>query len=197
MTSQSTDPNVNRLRVLDICDLSDALDALGLPASVTGLIGTSAQRPIAGRAVTVKLVAGNAPGGASRHLCTAAVEAADTDSVIVIEQRSGLDAASWGAFCHAPQNTAVLRGRLLTDRRAMSRKPIASATPFMPAIRRRARRGGAFMRRNARPRSNSATLLFRLVIMSPLTVAGVWSSRRPVLRMCLRGLKISLPRVKR
>lgn len=98
MASQSSDPNVNRLRALDICDLSDALDALGLPASVTGLIGTGAMRPIAGRAVTVKLVAGNAPGGASRHLCTAAVEAADADSVIVIEQRSGLDAAAWGGI---------------------------------------------------------------------------------------------------
>ena len=98
MTSQSADPNVSRLRALDICDLSDALDALGLPPSVTGLIGTSAQKPIAGRAVTVKLVAGNAPGGASRHLCTAAVEAANTESVIVIEQRSGLDAASWGGI---------------------------------------------------------------------------------------------------
>ncbi len=87
-----------RLRAVDICDLSDALDALGLPASITGLVGTSAQRPIAGRAVTVKLIAGNAPGGASRHLCTAAVEAADADSVIVIEQRSGLDAASWGGI---------------------------------------------------------------------------------------------------
>jgi regulator of RNase E activity RraA len=94
----SSDPNVVRLRKLDICDLSDALDALGLPPSVTGIAATSAQRPIAGKAVTVKLVAGNAPGGASRHLCTAAVEAADSDSIIVIEQRSGLDAASWGGI---------------------------------------------------------------------------------------------------
>jgi regulator of RNase E activity RraA len=94
----ASDSLVARLRKLDICDLSDALDALGLPPSVTGLAATSAQRPIAGRAVTVKLVAGNAPGGASRHLCTAAVEAADADCVIVIEQRSGLDAASWGGI---------------------------------------------------------------------------------------------------
>jgi len=98
MTSASQDLIVARLRKLDICDLSDALDALGLPPSVTGMVGTSALRPIAGRAVTVKLVAGNAPGGASRHLCTAAVEAADADSVIVIEQRSGLDAAAWGGI---------------------------------------------------------------------------------------------------
>jgi regulator of RNase E activity RraA len=98
MTPRNPDVNVERLRKLDICDLSDALDALGLPPAVTGLIGTSAVRPIAGRAVTVKLAAGNAPGGASRHLCTAAVEAANASNVIVIEQRTGLDAASWGGI---------------------------------------------------------------------------------------------------
>jgi regulator of RNase E activity RraA len=94
----ASDPLVARLRRLDICDLSDALDALGLPAAVTGLVPTSAARPIAGRAVTVKLAAGQAPAGVTRHLCTAAVEAAGPDDVIVIEQRTGLDAASWGGL---------------------------------------------------------------------------------------------------
>lgn len=94
----TSDPNVTRLRALDICDLSDALDALGLPPSVTGLNATSAQRPIAGRAVTVRLASGTAPAGASRHLCTAAVEGAGSDDVIVIEQRTGLDAAAWGGI---------------------------------------------------------------------------------------------------
>jgi 4-hydroxy-4-methyl-2-oxoglutarate aldolase len=94
----STDPLIARLRRLDVCDLSDALDALGLPPAVTGLIATSGARPIAGRAVTVKLAAGQAPAGVTRHLCTAAVEAAGPDDVIVIEQRTGLDAASWGGL---------------------------------------------------------------------------------------------------
>src|SRR4051812_23993001 len=94
----STDPLVARLRKLDVCDLSDALDALGLPPAVTGLVATSGARPIAGRAVTVKLAAGQAPPAVTRHLCTAAVEAAGADEVIVIEQRTGLDAASWGGL---------------------------------------------------------------------------------------------------
>lgn len=92
------DENVARLRALDICDLSDAIDALGLEPAVTGLIQASAGKPIAGRAVTVKLLAGNAPGGSKRHLCTAAVEAAGPEEVIVIEQRSGVDAAAWGGI---------------------------------------------------------------------------------------------------
>lgn len=92
------DENLTRLRSLDICDLSDAIDALGLEPAMTGLIQASAGRPIAGRAVTVKLIAGNAPGGSTRHLCTHAVEAAGPDNIIVIEQRSGIDAAAWGGI---------------------------------------------------------------------------------------------------
>jgi regulator of RNase E activity RraA len=98
MKNQTFALHITRLRKLDICDLSDALDALGLPPAVTGLFGTSAVRPVAGCAVTVKLAAGNVHGGSSRHLCTAAVEAAGPDDVIVIEQRTGLDAASWGGI---------------------------------------------------------------------------------------------------
>ena len=91
------DTNIARLRALDICDLSDALDALSLPPAVTGLVQACAGRPIAGRAVTVKLIAGNAPpSDHPRHLCTTAVEAAGPNDIIVIEQRSGVDAAAWG-----------------------------------------------------------------------------------------------------
>ena len=94
----ASDSNLNRLRALNVCDLSDALDTLGLPPAVTGLVATSAARPIAGRAVTVKLMPGQAPGGSARHLCTAAVEAAGPDNVIVVEQRTAIDAASWGGL---------------------------------------------------------------------------------------------------
>ena len=44
-----------RLRALDVCAVSDALDALGFPASVAGLKPLSVQRKITGAAVTVKL----------------------------------------------------------------------------------------------------------------------------------------------
>ena len=33
---------------------------------------------------------------AARHLCTGAIEAAQPGDIIVVEQRTGLDAASWG-----------------------------------------------------------------------------------------------------
>jgi len=95
----ASDPTIDRLHALDICDLSDALDALGMAAAVTGLAATSGLRPIAGRAVTVQLAAGPAPFSAERkHLCTTAVETAGPDDVIVVEQRTGIDAAAWGGI---------------------------------------------------------------------------------------------------
>jgi 4-hydroxy-4-methyl-2-oxoglutarate aldolase len=92
------DAFVTRLRALDVCDLSDALDALGLAAAVTGLIATSGAKPVAGRAVTVRIGAGPSPPGVTRHLSTAAVEAGGPDNVIVVEQRTGIDAAGWGGI---------------------------------------------------------------------------------------------------
>jgi regulator of RNase E activity RraA len=105
--------HVARLRALDVCDLSDALDALGLPPAVTGLAPTGGARPVAGRAVTVKLAAGRAPTGAGRHLCTAAVEMAGPDDVIVVEQRSGIDAAGWGGILSCAAKTRGIAGTLV------------------------------------------------------------------------------------
>ena len=92
------DDIVARLGRVDSCAVSDALDKLGLKGAVTGLHRLSTEHQIAGRVVTVKLDAGAALGaaGAPRHLATAAVEAARQGDVIVIEQRTGIDAAGWG-----------------------------------------------------------------------------------------------------
>jgi 4-hydroxy-4-methyl-2-oxoglutarate aldolase len=90
------DEQIARLGRLDSCAVSDALDKLELPPSVSGIQRFSTDRRIAGRVLTVTLaLAGDRPA-ASRHLCTAAIEAAEPGDIIVIEQRTGLDAASWG-----------------------------------------------------------------------------------------------------
>lgn len=92
---------VERLRKLDACAVSDALDKLGLAGVVGGLPARSSLRRIAGRAVTVKLARADevAPvAGPPRHLGTAAIEAAGPDEVIVVEQRSGVEAGSWGGI---------------------------------------------------------------------------------------------------
>ena len=87
---------VSRLSRLDSCAVSDALDKLGLPGAVTGIARFSTDRRIAGRVLTVKLDRPEGRPASTRHLCTAAIEAAEPGDVIVIEQRTGIDAASWG-----------------------------------------------------------------------------------------------------
>lgn len=100
MTPQ-TDELVFRLNRLDCCAVSDALDMLGLPSSVTGLKRLATDNRIAGRVVTVKLVAASeAPDSqhSPRHLGTTAIESAGPGDVIVIEQRTGIEAGSWGGI---------------------------------------------------------------------------------------------------
>lgn len=86
---------VARLGALDSCAVSDALDKLGLKGSVTGIHRFTTEQRIAGRVLTVKL--DRAEGRSNtRHLCTTAIDAATPGDIIVVEQRTGLDAASWG-----------------------------------------------------------------------------------------------------
>lgn len=92
---------VSRLERLDSCAVSDALDKLGLRGCVTGLRPLTSARRIAGRVHTVKLVAKDAAppsAGTPRHLGTTAIEAAEPGEIIVVEQRTGIDAGSWGGI---------------------------------------------------------------------------------------------------
>jgi 4-hydroxy-4-methyl-2-oxoglutarate aldolase len=89
------DDLTTRLSHLDSCAVSDALDKLGLTGVAPGLQRVTTSRRISGRVVTVKLEADDGRP-ASRHLGTTAVEAGQPGDVIVIEQRTGIDAASWG-----------------------------------------------------------------------------------------------------
>ena len=98
------DELTKRLQRLDCCAVSDAMDKLGLRERVaSGLEQRSTTRRIAGRAVTYRLVpAAEAPpapaGQLPRHLGTTAVELAQPGDVIVVEQRTGIDAGSWGGI---------------------------------------------------------------------------------------------------
>ena len=91
-----------RLLRIDCCAVSDAMDKLGLKDQVaSGLEQRATPRRIAGRGVTYRLVAAaDAPpaAGAPRHLGTTAIELATAGDVIVVEQRTGIDAGSWGGI---------------------------------------------------------------------------------------------------
>ena len=97
---------LNRLRALDACAVSDALERSGHPQAVVGLHPVTVPHAIAGRVVTVRLGAaeGTTP---KRHLCTAAVDASGPDDVIVIANDGRIDCASWGGLL---SKAASLRG---------------------------------------------------------------------------------------
>src|SRR5213592_4991272 len=87
---------ISRLNRLDSCAVSDAMDKLGLRGVVTGIHQHSTQRRIAGRVLTVKLGIDDGRPTAAKHLGTTAIETANPGDIIVVEQRTGLDAAAWG-----------------------------------------------------------------------------------------------------
>lgn len=97
-----TDSQVQRLRRLDVCAVSDALDKLQMPGVVTGLPMRSSApggaSRIAGRAVTMKVGPGTPPPGPTKHLGCTAIEQSGADNVIVVEQRSGVEAGCWGGL---------------------------------------------------------------------------------------------------
>jgi 4-hydroxy-4-methyl-2-oxoglutarate aldolase len=98
MSAKASNDFVERLKRVDACAVSDALDKLLLPGAVAGLHRLSGDGRIAGRVLTVKLGVGQPPPGKARHVSTAAIEAAQPGDIIVIEQHSGVNAASWGGI---------------------------------------------------------------------------------------------------
>lgn len=87
---------VERLRRLDTCAVSDALDRLGLKGAIAGISPVWPCPRIAGRAVTVKVrpAAGEKP---RYHLGTRAIEAAEPGDVIVVAG-GGSGVAAWGGL---------------------------------------------------------------------------------------------------
>lgn len=91
------DPLVDRLARLDTPAVSDALDQAGISGVLKDLSALGAAKRFAGRAITVKL--GPADGTpASRHLCTAAVDASGPGKVIVVDNNGRTESAAWGGL---------------------------------------------------------------------------------------------------
>ena len=101
---------VERLSTLDACAVSDALDSLGVSGTVTGLERRSTTATIAGRVQTMKLSAGKPEGGSKSHLGTRSIVDADDADVIVVEQRTGIEAASWGGVLATAAKHKGIRG---------------------------------------------------------------------------------------
>lgn len=89
---------IARLKRLDCCAVSDALDKLRLTGVAVGLSQLAGAQRIAGRVLTVKLGVGAPPPGPLRHLGTTAIQAAQPGEIIVVEQRSGVYSGCWGGI---------------------------------------------------------------------------------------------------
>lgn len=102
---------IKRLDRLDACAISDALDALNEKGSISGLHRRSTTRRIAGRVQTVKLMEGPPPeNSVVRHLGTAAIDAANDSTVIVVQQNTGVDCAGWGGVLANAASAKGVRG---------------------------------------------------------------------------------------
>lgn len=94
----SSDQSLERLRGLDSCAVSDALDTLGLPGATTG-VGPLWQSvvPTVGRVRTV--TAGpRTQNGPAQHIAAAAIDTAGPGDVLVIANDGRLDVSCFGGI---------------------------------------------------------------------------------------------------
>jgi regulator of RNase E activity RraA len=108
-----SDSTLGRLRALDVCVVSDALDSLKLDTVVTGVHPVwPYPGVIAGRVRTVQ--AGpresDKPAG---HIAAAAVDSATDDHVIVIANAGRLDVSCWGGILSLAAITRGVAGSVI------------------------------------------------------------------------------------
>lgn len=89
---------LDRLRRLDSCAVSDALDGLGLAGATTGILPLwPVREPVVGRARTV--TAGPRPAaGPAPHIAAAAIEAAGAGDVLVVANDGRVDVSCFGGI---------------------------------------------------------------------------------------------------
>ena len=105
----SRDELINRLAKLDTCAVSDALDRIGLKGATIGIRPVWPCPRIVGRAVTVKIK----PVGLEKpkqHLGTAAIEAAHSGDIIVVDNGGRTDVAAWGGLLSLASKLKGLSG---------------------------------------------------------------------------------------
>lgn len=103
------DSLINRLKKLDTCAVSDALDRLGLKGATFGVRPLWACPRIVGRAVTVKIK----PAGLEKpkqHLGSPAIHAARAGDIIVIDSGGRSDVSAWGGLLSLASKTKGLSG---------------------------------------------------------------------------------------
>lgn len=99
------------LEDLDSCTISDAMDKLGLRGSVNHMRQLTTHEKVVGRVVTVKLA--EIYEGQKRnnsHLGAQAIDSADKDTVIVVDNQQKREMAAWGGILSTAAKHAGVRG---------------------------------------------------------------------------------------
>ena len=129
-------PSVAELLVgfaaLDSCAVSDALDALGLPAGVGGLRPMWGVPHIVGLAVTVQ-VEPYEPGPAGPHLGASAVAGAGPRDVMLVANDARTDVSCWGGLLSLGAQLRGVGARSSTVHAATWRKHRSSPFRSTPA----------------------------------------------------------------
>lgn len=97
MTSTYSSSTLDLYDGLDSPAVSDALDQLGLPPGVGGIRPVWGTASVVGFAVTVSLEPRTASVSGA-HIATNAVETADEDSLIVVDNQGRTDVSCWGGI---------------------------------------------------------------------------------------------------
>src|ERR1700739_1736471 len=101
---------LDRLRALDTCAVSDALDTLNLAGATTGIRPLWAvTEPVAGRVLTVQ-AAPRQSGKPAQHIAAAAIEAAEPGDVLVIANDGLMHVSCWGALLPLGARGQRIRG---------------------------------------------------------------------------------------
>lgn len=100
---------LDRFTALDSAAVSDALDQLGLPSGVGGIRPVWGPAAMVGFAVTVALEP-RADGPAGAHVATTAIENADDQSVIVVDNQGRTDVSCWGGILSLGASLRGVRG---------------------------------------------------------------------------------------
>ncbi|ACZ92029.1 demethylmenaquinone methyltransferase (plasmid) [Streptosporangium roseum DSM 43021] len=109
MEAMSNSSLLARFAALDSAAVSDALDQLGLPSGVGGIRPVWGPAAVVGYAVTVGLEP-RTEGPAGAHIATTAIEAADDQSVIVVDNQGRTDVSCWGGILSLGASLRGVRG---------------------------------------------------------------------------------------
>ncbi|MER5184196.1 4-carboxy-4-hydroxy-2-oxoadipate aldolase/oxaloacetate decarboxylase [Streptomyces sp. NPDC002896] len=93
----SNSPLLDRFAAFGSAAVSDALDQLALPAGVGGIRPVWGPAAVVGFAVTVGLEP-RIDGPAGAHIAATAIETADDQSVIVVDNQGRTDVSCWGGI---------------------------------------------------------------------------------------------------